>query len=627
MLENPQRLIASSLVFPFVPRQIMLENRSKEILALEKKPSRKAENEKKQKMKEEEVRVALLSSIASYLDRNGFSKTLSAFRSEAQLEMDGCKSSTLNLEEVILNILETSDGQEKFSIEWCRDQGMEGNGIAKRDEEEAALDTSHHIDKKKRKKSSRVTDEKLEQDIEYGKGVDRDGKISEKLSSELQVKSKRMKSKRLITEDISPEMHKSLQETNDLGVKPDRKKSKSDQCQSKNKTSVEDSNVEIKDKKIKGKLVSDSNGEITQKVQIEVNCETAKDGDHENQLPQPNVADKEKKKKKHKMIDNHGKNSENSDLEIVQNVTREKIEGLNSVMNKSSTLSVDSDVNCQTEKKKERKENLDFGAQNVEEIIDFVAKHAFTENPPEKLDSKKKDKKKKEKKENNTDHEAQGDLIKSLPQIETTLALEENINGKVSKKRKRPSSEGTELQIDNVETVKSKKKLSDGDKDNKETGTPQKADISFTENDDILRKRLKTEENKHNFSDSSPNGMFNASQNKDGSEDSVKNVKEGGTSAKSMKKVKRSVEPKTVNAFQRVKVDEVKFVDDRLQDNSYWAKDGADIGYGAKAQEVLGQVKGRDFRHEKTKKKRGTYRGGQIDLQSHSIKFNYSDDE
>lgn len=35
----------------------------------------------------------------------------------------------------------------------------------------------------------------------------------------------------------------------------------------------------------------------------------------------------------------------------------------------------------------------------------------------------------------------------------------------------------------------------------------------------------------------------------------------------------------------------------------------------------------RDFRHEKTKKKRGTYRGGQIDLQSHSIKFNYSDEE
>lgn len=81
-------------------------------------------------------------------------------------------------------------------------------------------------------------------------------------------------------------------------------------------------------------------------------------------------------------------------------------------------------------------------------------------------------------------------------------------------------------------------------------------------------------------------------------------------------------------------------------------QDGAESGYGAKAQEVLGQVRGRcvliycplfyfcsisrsltlpfvlrDFRHEKTKKKRGSYRGGQIDLQSHSVKFNYSDDE
>ncbi|XP_073043440.1 uncharacterized protein [Primulina eburnea] len=93
------------------------------------------------------------------------------------------------------------------------------------------------------------------------------------------------------------------------------------------------------------------------------------------------------------------------------------------------------------------------------------------------------------------------------------------------------------------------------------------------------------------------------------------------------KQHKISTEPKSVNAFQRVKIDEVEFVDERLQDNSYWAKDGAESGYGAKAQEVLGQVKGRGFRHEKTKKKRGSYRGGQIDLQSHSIKFNYADDD
>ncbi|CAL4890962.1 unnamed protein product [Urochloa decumbens] len=96
---------------------------------------------------------------------------------------------------------------------------------------------------------------------------------------------------------------------------------------------------------------------------------------------------------------------------------------------------------------------------------------------------------------------------------------------------------------------------------------------------------------------------------------------------KPSKRQKHSSEPKTVNAFQRVKLEEVKFADERLQDNSYWAKGGAETGYGAKAQEVLGQVRGRGFRHEKTKKKRGSYRGGQIDLQTHSIKFDNSDDE
>ncbi|KAK0571979.1 hypothetical protein LWI29_024354 [Acer saccharum] len=96
------------------------------------------------------------------------------------------------------------------------------------------------------------------------------------------------------------------------------------------------------------------------------------------------------------------------------------------------------------------------------------------------------------------------------------------------------------------------------------------------------------------------------------------NIEKGEKSAshKSIKKqANGSAEPNTIKAFQRVKVDDVVFTDERLKDNSYWAKDGAEIGYGAKAQEVLGQVRGRDFRHEKTKKKRGSYRGGLIDLQ------------
>ncbi len=62
-------------------------------------------------------------------------------------------------------------------------------------------------------------------------------------------------------------------------------------------------------------------------------------------------------------------------------------------------------------------------------------------------------------------------------------------------------------------------------------------------------------------------------------------------------------------------------------DNSYEARFG-EGGYGAKANEKLRTVRGKDFRHEKTKRKRGTYRGGVIDTGSGtSFKFAASDDE
>eukprot|EP00894_Picocystis_sp_ML_P001113 jgi/Pico_ML_1/51630/g2624.t1 len=80
-------------------------------------------------------------------------------------------------------------------------------------------------------------------------------------------------------------------------------------------------------------------------------------------------------------------------------------------------------------------------------------------------------------------------------------------------------------------------------------------------------------------------------------------------------------------AFQRVKAEEWMGRKGAF-DNSYWSKSGAEDGYGAKAEQVLGQVKGRDFRHEKNKKKRSTYRGGLIETAAvHSIKFASSDEE
>ncbi|XP_041996757.1 nucleolar and coiled-body phosphoprotein 1-like isoform X2 [Salvia splendens] len=164
---------------------------------------------------------------------------------------------------------------------------------------------------------------------------------------------------------------------------------------------------------------------------------------------------------------------------------------------------------------------------------------------------------------------------------------------KASKKRKRMGLGETENKSDEEVTIEeSKSKKSKG----------------LEEGKDEQAKSEATEEDLPKFS-ANNNEMDKSSQKKSAS------------------KQPKSSEPTSVKAFQRVKIDEVEFVDDRLQDNSYWAKDGAETGYGAKAQEVLGQVKGRGFRHEKTKKKRGSYRGGQIDLQSHSVKFNYSDEE
>jgi len=94
--------------------------------------------------------------------------------------------------------------------------------------------------------------------------------------------------------------------------------------------------------------------------------------------------------------------------------------------------------------------------------------------------------------------------------------------------------------------------------------------------------------------------------------------------------------------FQRIKSDEVSYLKvkggqteaQRLLDNTFESKfkdtyaDGeVREDYGAKASAILAAVRGKDFRHEKTKKKRGTYKGGPIDMNSNSIKFVNSSDE
>jgi len=48
---------------------------------------------------------------------------------------------------------------------------------------------------------------------------------------------------------------------------------------------------------------------------------------------------------------------------------------------------------------------------------------------------------------------------------------------------------------------------------------------------------------------------------------------------------------------------------------------GAWGSWGERANHDLKFTRGKSFRHEKTKKKRGSYRGGQISMAVNSIKF------
>jgi len=78
--------------------------------------------------------------------------------------------------------------------------------------------------------------------------------------------------------------------------------------------------------------------------------------------------------------------------------------------------------------------------------------------------------------------------------------------------------------------------------------------------------------------------------------------------------------PRNVNErFSRIKPQSIP--PEHLLDNGYEAKGGIANDYGSRAHQDLIVTRGAGFRKEKNKKKRGSYRGGEITMQSHSIKF------
>ena len=59
----------------------------------------------------------------------------------------------------------------------------------------------------------------------------------------------------------------------------------------------------------------------------------------------------------------------------------------------------------------------------------------------------------------------------------------------------------------------------------------------------------------------------------------------------------------------------------------FWQKGEPCGSYGEKAYKDLAPTRGKGFRQEKNKKKRGSYKGGKIDTAVHSIKFDKASEE
>ncbi|XP_077253817.1 uncharacterized protein LOC143892819 isoform X2 [Tasmannia lanceolata] len=544
-----------ALIF-FVPRQVLLEKQSMKNKSsyetLENGSTDKTLESKQKKKKSIGSRqmTVLLHSIAAYLDSIGFSKTLTALRSESPLEIDDWKAYSLDLEDMYHKYLETSECPTEANMKGSKEQDSQ-KYTGKKDEGESKCDASEDLVCKKKRKKSSDSDAGMETEgISPGVG---NGSAINAVIDDLHMKSKEKK-------------------------------------------------------KNKNKLVSDSLGDSIELVQLEIFKEMAEKVGDESQLGDLHAKSKDKKKNKNKLSsDSCDENAKQVGSETLQDVVRKK--------------------------------NKNLKPLGDENKIDYQLPDSVTENisdkvPSDEANTKIKDKKKKHK---SKDCESTGDLNQTDFKKEEVLVSEVvsvvAVEKKSSKKRKRLASEEKESGVDDKIAIKeSNHSTTEISEENKEMEILPKESTILAGNGYLNPgKKRKSETSEvgtvkaHNTSlpfedltevDAHANGIL------------VKNGKGGGFTPKTTKKEhKGSDEPKTINAFQRVKVEEVEFVDERLQDNSYWAKGGADSGYGAKAQEVLGQVRGRDFRHEKTKKKRGSYRGGQIDLQSHSIKFNYSDDE
>ncbi|XVE71931.1 hypothetical protein DITRI_Ditri10aG0190700 [Diplodiscus trichospermus] len=476
----------------------------------------------------------LLLSIAHFLERNSFSKTLKKFLSEAQLQKNDLTGFSLDLEEMCCKYLAMSDIlSSSLNRERIQDRQVDGNPNS--DEQVCVASTVEIATKKKKKRGNESSNDAIAGQHEVGKSAS--AKKGEEQIFHEALKAAAADIKGGLQLDGSPKKEKEKK----------KKKSKIDST----------SHVDHVECCLSESLCGEF--EKKSKDAASTDCNSVCAVGIENKT-------KDKKKRKNKVI------SDSSVDGVDQHGSEKK-------PHSSTTLNA-SDISLEDKTSKSKRKIQKEDSDVIEKGKSSRAESKDNESTILKEDS------------TITDSKGSKKRKRLDSEVRNSQPVEEN----AIEDFKRRKTESSEEQCTKLNSLGGADKLvcKENNGESGEVGV-----IDFQKNP---AKQLHKEEN----GNIEKNGKYSEQK-------SLKNQKNG------------SVQPK--KPFQRVNVDGVVFGDKRLEDNSYWAKDGAENGYGAKAQEVLGQVRGRGFRHEKTKKKRGSYRGGQIDLQSHSIKFNYSDDE
>lgn len=218
--------------------------------------------------------------------------------------------------------------------------------------------------------------------------------------------------------------------------------------------------------------------------------------------------------------------------------------------------------------------------------------------------------------------------------------IEKKSNKSIEKKKKEPSKK-EEKQKDTKKEMKKEKKveIEDNDDDNSEVSDTDVSDVSSVSTTDISSSEDEDDsDDSDDDSDSSEDEEMMKQHNlkkQKARAESREAAKKAADNWTPSKKITLATPFNTKNAggtpFARV--DSNFWADaaakDGVENNTYENAFGND-GFGAKSSEKLLRVRGKDFRHEKTKRKRtfnGFSRtGGEINQESNSIKFNYNSD-